>query len=130
MRATELVINDIKNLTSTKGYIYALCMIILEDFYINPEEIHEIDNMATLSIKEVSLLLGFFIQNDINFSIPNTPQDLMQLKQKTYELMDELHSSLMISFQEELQKSFDENREIKYFKKRQKGFVERGRHIY
>ncbi len=47
-------------------------------------------------------------------------------KQKTYALMYELHNSLTIPFKEELQKSFDENREIKYFKKRQKEFVARG----
>ena len=86
MRKTELVINDIKALIKTKGYIYALCMILFEDFHINPEKLQELNHRKRLSTKEASLLLGFLIQSEIDFLLPDTPQDLIQLKQKTYEL--------------------------------------------
>ena len=103
MRKTEVIIKEIKDLVVTKGYIYALCMIIFEDFSISPEELHKIDCMKRLSTKEASLLLGFLIQNEINFSIPDTPNDLIQLKQKTYDLMEELHGSFWNPFFDELQ---------------------------
>lgn len=104
MRKTELVIRDIKSLINAKGYIYALCMILFEDFHIDPEKLQEIDHTIRLNKNEASLLLGFVIQSEINFSTPDTPQNLIQLKQKTYELMEELHNSFMIPFGEKLQK--------------------------
>ncbi len=98
MRTTELVLQDIKKLVRTKGYIYALCMIIFEDFHVNLEKLQEIDYRSRLNTKEASLLLGFLIQEEIDFSTPHSPQDLLQLKLKTYELLEELHNSLMIPF--------------------------------
>jgi len=83
IRDTKTIISNIKNLVVQKGFIYALCMILFEDFHVIPEKLHEIDNRFRLSIKEVSLLLGFLIQNKIDFSTSNTPQDLIKLKQKT-----------------------------------------------
>ncbi len=126
MRKAELVIKDIKELISRKGYIYALCMILFEDFHVNPEKLHEIDNVSRLSIKEASLLLGILIQNKIDFSTPNTPQDLIKLKQKTYELMKELHESFMIPFFEKLHKSIKKEQKIDDYRKEQKEFFGKG----
>jgi hypothetical protein len=125
-RKAELVINDIKNLVSTKGYVYALCMILFEDFHIIPEEIHKTDARSRLSTKEASLLIGFLIQNEIDFSTPDTPQDLITLKQKTYELMDELHKSFMIPFFEKLQESIKKEHKIEDYRKEQKEFFGKG----
>jgi hypothetical protein len=35
IKTTESVLNDIKELVSSKGYIYVLCMILFEDFHLN-----------------------------------------------------------------------------------------------
>lgn len=126
MRKTELVIRDIKNLINTKGYIYALCMIMFEDFYIIPEKLHEMDYNKRLSTNEASLLLGFVIQSEINFSTPDTPQDSIHLKQKTYDLMEELHKSFNILFIEKLQKSLEEEHKKEEFRKEQKDFWGKG----
>lgn len=56
MRKTETVIKDLKSLINSKGYIYALCMILFEDFHINPEKIQEIDHRKRISTEEASLL--------------------------------------------------------------------------
>lgn len=93
MRKAEQVIRDIKNLIYSRGYIYALCMILFEDFHIDPEKLHEMDNFQRLSVKEASLLLGLLIQKEMDFSTPSSPFDLISMKQKTYELMKELHTS-------------------------------------
>lgn len=126
MRNIESVIQDIRMLVSTKGYIYALCMILFEDFHINLEKAHEIDYRKRLSTKEASLLLGFLIQNEIDFLTPNTPEDLIQLKNKTYELMEELHHSFNIPFIEIIHKSIEEKHEIQDFRKEQKEFFGKG----
>jgi hypothetical protein len=98
MKTPELVIQEIKELIKSKGYIYALCMMIFEDFHVNPEELHQADNYSKLSVKEASLLLGFLIQNKINFTPPDNPMDLIDFKKKTYDLLEELHQSFMIPF--------------------------------
>lgn len=102
-RKTEDVINNIKSLIYSKGYIYSLCMIIFEDFHIILDEIHEVDFRSRLNKNEVSLLIGFLIQKKIDFSLPKNPFDVIKSKEKTYELMSELHTSLMLSFFEKMQ---------------------------
>ncbi len=126
MRKRETIIRDIKNLINTKGYIYALCMILFEDFHADPEKIQEIDYRKRLSTKEASLLLGFLIQNKIDFSTPDTPQDLIQLKQKTYKLMRELHDSFMVPFFEKLEKSFQKKYKKENLRREQKEFFGKG----
>ena len=126
MRNTETVIKDLKDLIYSKGYIYALCMILFEDFHINPEKIQEIDLRKRLSTKEASLLLGFLIQDVIDFSTPETSQDLVQLKQKTYEFMEELHQSFTIPFLEKLEKSFCKTHDEKNYREDMKDFFGKG----
>jgi hypothetical protein len=94
MISTKSLVKEIKQLIASDGYIYALCMILIEDFSMNPEKLHEVDYRSQLSVKEVSLLLGFLVQNNINFSTPDSLYDLIQMKQQTYELMKKLHDSL------------------------------------
>lgn len=126
MRPAEQVIDDIKSLIYTKGYIYALCMILFEDFHIDPEKLHEMDNHQRLSVKEASLLLGFLVQKKIDFATPDSPFDLINMKQKTYELMEELHTSFMIPFLEKMEKSFSEEHKEINFRKDQKEFFGKG----
>jgi len=126
MRNAETVIKDLKDLIFSKGHIYALCMILFEDFHINPEKIQEIDPIKRLSTEEASLLLGFLIQDVIDFSTPETPQDLIQLKQKTYELMEELHDSFNIPFLEKLKKASSKTHDKKNYREDMKDFFGKG----
>lgn len=103
MRKTDLVISDIKELVSTKGYIYALCLILFEDFHINLETIHQTNHREKLSVKEATLLVGFLVQNEIDFSLPLSPESVIGLKDQTYVLMKELQSSYNIPQIEKLQ---------------------------
>lgn len=92
MRNISDVLADIKTLVATKGYIYALCLIIIDDFHLNVEEIHEINEKERLNKNEALMLLGFLIQGKISTEIPNSPLDLIDLKKRTYVLMEELPS--------------------------------------
>ena len=126
MRTQQLVITDIKKLIREKGYIYVLCMIIFEDFYSNPETLQDINCSTRLSTKEASLLLGFLIQERIDFSTPATPQDLIQLKQKTYVLMEDLHESYTFPFAEKYQNFLTKEHQIEDSREARKEFFGKG----
>jgi hypothetical protein len=98
MRNTADVLLDIKQLVKSKGFIYAICLIVVDDFHLNVEQMHKVDHRARLNKNEVLMLLGFLIQERISLEVPNSPFDIIELKRKAYELMEELHHSTMIPF--------------------------------
>lgn len=104
MRSTDQIISDLKILISTKGYIYSLCLILFEDFHGDLNKVHEFDYRSTLSVKECSIIIGFLIQKKLDFSIPESPNDVVDLKAKTYVLMKELQISLTTPQAEKFQK--------------------------
>jgi len=126
MRTTKNIIEEIKKLISLKGYIYTLSMILFEDFHVNPEKLHEIDHKARLSTKEASLLLGFLVQNELDFTPPESPENLIQMKQKTYKLMDELHQSFMNPFFKKLEKELKREHKTENLRAEQKEFFGKG----
>lgn len=93
IRPTDKVILDLKILIHSKGYIYALCLILFEDFHHDLEKIHLIDPHSKLSVKESSLILGFLVQHPIDLTIPGDPEEVIAMKEKTYELAKELQMS-------------------------------------
>ncbi|MCF0060428.1 hypothetical protein MUK70_14380 [Dyadobacter chenwenxiniae] len=95
IRNTEQVIADLKILISTKGYIYSLCLILIDDFHVDLNKIHQLDQKSLLSVKECSLIIGFLIQKKIDFGLPESPEKVVDLKDKTYELMRELQTSFL-----------------------------------
>lgn len=125
MRKAPEIIEELKSLIKQRGYIYSLCMILVEDFHFNPEKLHEIDYMEKISIQEATLLLGFLIQNEIDFSIPDTATDLINMKKKTYELMKELHLSFNITFIDKLKEEMKE-KDIEEYKLDRKEFFGSG----
>lgn len=94
MRETNIILSDINQLVRSKGYIYALCMLILEDFHYDIEHIHDINYKDQLGIQEISLLVGCLLHEPIDFSYPTHPNHLIHLKQKSIELLRELEQSL------------------------------------
>lgn len=125
-RPREEVIAEIRALVSSKGYIYALCMILIEDFHVLPEELHKVDYLARLNHNEAALLLGFLIQNSLDFTPPATPGDLIQLKKRTYELMKELHSTFNTRFLEKLRDNLGKTHRPEDRHKEEKDFFGKG----
>lgn len=123
---TQEIIEELKKLINTKGYIYALCMIIFEDFHVNPEKLHEVNEREKLSVNEAALILGFLIQNKINFAIPDSPHDLTQMKKNTFELLEELHRSFIGKFPEKLQKELEKTHKKENYRAGQKEFFGKG----
>jgi hypothetical protein len=112
LRKTSEVLVDLKKLIHTPGYIYSLCLILFEDFHLDLNKIHKVDHKSRLSVKECSLIIGFLVQQKIDFTLPESPKETFARKEQTYALMDELH----ISFNEPQINKFKER-----FDKLQKG---------
>ncbi|HJD93061.1 hypothetical protein [Bacteroides coprosuis] len=105
MRKTESILDDLNNLVRSKGYIYALCMLILEEFHYDIEHLHDVNYKDHLGIQEVSLLVGFLLHKPIDFSYPTHPSYLLRLKKASIELMKELEQSLIRDNQETIKQS-------------------------
>ena len=103
---SEYIFEELKKITKSKGFIYVLCLIIIEDHHFNIEEIHKANYWDRLSKNEVSVLLGLFIQHPISTDQPDSPFDLIKLKNKTISLMEDLHESLNVSIYEKLENLF------------------------
>lgn len=134
MRNTVEIISDIKKLIDTKGYIYSLCLILFEDFHFELNKIHEVDYRSKLSVKECSLIIGFLVQKNIDFTIPTSPEEVFNLMERTYKLMRELQLSFnapmiskfqkMMERQKKGEKIEDTQQERLNFFVKDKGMVE------
>ncbi len=98
MKTTQKILTEILDLVQEKGYIYALCMIAYEDFHLLVNDIHIVDFRERLSVKEFTLLFGYFIKKEIDFSFPNSLEVFRHQIDKTYNLLEELHQSLQKKF--------------------------------
>lgn len=94
----EKIFESLRSLTHQPGFIYALMMIVIEDFNVAVEEIHKTNTRERLSHKELALLFGFLVQKEIDFSIPRTYLVTINQKKEAYRLLTELHSSWGASF--------------------------------
>lgn len=88
------IIDDLRELVNTKGYIYSFCNIILHDLLFIPENMHRINYHERISINELSLLLCLWAHN-IDIELPFNSESFFEMKHKTYKLLNELHFSFM-----------------------------------
>jgi len=93
-RDSKEIINDLKKLVKSVGYIYTLCLIVMDDFHFEAENMHKVNYRARLNKNEVSFLCGLLIQESISLTKPESPFILTELKKRTYSLMEELHTSI------------------------------------
>lgn len=122
LRKTKVILENLQSLIQSKGYIYALCLIIYEDFHIYLKEIHKVNHQSRLSKNEVSLIIGFLIQTKIDYSIPDTPLETIEMKKKTYELFEELHISIVSPIFKNLEKKYSSQVEEPNIRKGWKSF--------
>lgn len=126
MPTKEIILSQVKELVKSKGFIYALSLIISEDFHVSIEHLHQINYRDRLSSKEISLLLGFLIQDKIDFSFPDKPEVFISLKKETYRLMKELHDSFMIPFFDRLKEDIENPKNISDYRTALKEFFGNG----
>lgn len=103
LRTVEEVLSDIKILVKNPGYIYPLLLIIFEDFHVAPEDLHKVDSYSQLNMNEAALLLGYLVQNPLDFTTPKSFDFIFEMKRKTYDLLAELHQSFHKPFYEKME---------------------------
>lgn len=101
-RTQTEIIDELKQLTKEKGFIYSYCNIILHDLVFMPEEMQKINYNERISINEAVLLLGLWAQSGFNYSLPKDIDSFLTIKYKAIDLLDELHSSLSNLFIENI----------------------------
>lgn len=88
-------LEKLKTLVSQKGYFYSLLMILLDDFHINVMDLHNLNPFERISVKEATLLLGYWVQtNSSIYDTPETLEELLSMKKHTYELLENLHFAM------------------------------------
>lgn len=124
LRKQEEIISDIKALVASPGYIITLCMILYENFHLFFEQVDVLNTRARLSEKESAFLIAlFFANNNTMYSEPENPEDLIEYKHRTDELFEELHSSYLLPFFDQLSSALEDRQKNKIpepFRKEQK----------
>ncbi|MEZ4812006.1 MAG: nuclease-related domain-containing protein [Caldisericia bacterium] len=124
VRPIEEIYEDIKKLVRSKGFIYVLCWMRLNDMTYQPGEIHKLDTYNLLNNREISLLLGFLVQNEIDFSVPDTQIEMDFLYKKSKLQMEELHKAVSVPiFFEKIKEIFEsQNKKGRSYKPTEKLF--------
>ena len=97
-RSKQEILEEIQSLVAEPSYIFALLLIIVDDFNSSPELLHEIDYWNRLNMNEVALLLGFLVKKPIDFSSPVSFESVFEQKHRTRKLLLEMHHSFDVPF--------------------------------
>jgi hypothetical protein len=118
MEERLVIINNIKKLIQKRGYIYTLCTILAEDYFVEMEKLHEVNHYERLNENEIGLLLGFMIQNEIKLDYPKTPEHLLEMKYETRILLEDLHKTFGVGdLKDFIEKSKNPNFNFKEYNK-------------
>lgn len=98
-RNEQAIFDDLATLCTTRGYIHVLAILSLRDNYIScdamltGEAVAKSYSSARTVRNEFSTLLGLLIKQPIDFDLPD-PSAIQRLKDRTKNLLAELHASL------------------------------------
>lgn len=104
MKSMQDILDQIKSLTQEQGYIYALCLIVFDDVYPSIDELENINFNKKLSYNEIALLLGYLCQDELDFNYPKSSIGLIQMRDRTYDLLHKLHLILIREQKNKLKK--------------------------
>lgn len=97
-RSREDIISDIKLLLATKGYIFAFADIISRDFFVDVQNVANIEWRERLHSNEVAFLMGLMLKSDV-ISFEEIGQEQIEEAIKyTRVLLEELHGSYWNEF--------------------------------
>lgn len=97
MNKLDGIINQIKLLTREQGFIYSFLWLLYDDFYVYVDELENINPKDRVGIKEASLLLGFLVQSAIDYTIPNSIEQVISTRNEIVTKLSELHSLWLYS---------------------------------
>lgn len=73
------------------GFIYALCIMMMNDLFMPVEDYAEADWWDKLSYQELSFLFGILIKKKLDLSVLPSEADARKYMENTYKLLKELH---------------------------------------
>lgn len=103
IRPEKETLSDLKNVCASSGYAHVIAYFCFRDNIIKYNDKVSIDDISHqysenfLVRTEISTLIGFMIQNDIDFTLP-PPNRFQEYFEKTESILNELHHSLMVPF--------------------------------
>ena len=94
MPTKKEVIAKIDNLTREKGFVYALVFILLQDLFLNPDKVEDINWQTRLNYQELSFLIGLMIKD--RFSVDLVDETIVHDQiTRAYKHFKELHDAFM-----------------------------------
>lgn len=90
-RSREEILSDIKELISSKGYIYALAEILSQDFFVDTRDVANVNWRARLHNNEFALLMGLMLKNPTIDFREISKREIAKTIKRTRVLLDELH---------------------------------------
>lgn len=90
METPNTLEQQLKDLTLSQGFIYALCSIIYEDFALKIEELNKVDYSERINHEEINLLLSY-LQEMPNLDEPIDAENFDKLKSDIRSLLKKRH---------------------------------------
>lgn len=120
IRHEDEILNDLKKVCTSSGYAHVIAYFCFRDNFIKynenvtSDEISHLYSDNFLVRTEISTLIGFMVQNVIDFTLPS-PNKFHELIEKTESLLNELHHSFTAPFRESIKKILDKNNDYNPF---------------
>lgn len=119
-RQEEEILGDLKAVCASSGYAHVIAFFCFRDNFIkyneevSTEELSHLYSDTFLVRTEISTLIGFMVQNDIDFTLPS-PIKFQEYIEKTESLLNELHHSLMVPFRQSIENVIENSEVFKPF---------------
>lgn len=107
-RTKEEIINSLQAICHEEGYIYSLCLMLLNDQFFDAEKILDINWHERINIQEFTLLIGLLVKKEIKINIFPTQEESDRQIEETYSLLEELHLAYNHPFMAKIKKKIQE----------------------
>lgn len=90
-RPRDEILADLRNLVSSKGYIYALAEILSQDFFVDTTDVANVNWRKRLHNNEFALLVGLILKDQAIGFQEISEREIAKAIKQTRILLDELH---------------------------------------
>lgn len=122
MRDESLIFRDLSTLCTSRGYVHALAYLCFRDSVImyadeiHVEDVKHLFSPERLIRTEISTLIGLLVQQEIDWSLPESGT-VQQYIEETEKLLQELHQSMSAPAIDELRASIESGGKTNPFQK-------------
>ena len=91
------IVEDLARLTEQDGFLYTFCSLVVENLWLSPDEVADVDWHSRLNSGELAFLLGLLVKHPIQLTLPHSPEMVQFQMETATRLLSELHSSYIPS---------------------------------